>query len=135
MSEQTPTQQSETVAELREILANMLSLESGMRANDERWHYHYLLMRGNIELRLAKAERRQSAELRAAGEGADNKLVSALREIHMECLDEGHTDSGVMSDCCEQRGQVIRCGICAALETVRLALQSVDSDAVPQEDK
>ena len=50
------------------------------------------------------------------------QLIEALREIHMECLDEGHTDSGEMGDPCGQRGQVIRCGICVALDSVRKAL-------------
>lgn len=52
-----------------------------------------------------------------------SRTLEALRQLHLECLDEGHTDSGDMGDVCQQRGMVIRCGICVALKDAKNVLQ------------
>jgi hypothetical protein len=47
----------------------------------------------------------------------------ALQQIHLECLEDGHNDSGALGDWCPASGrQVTRCGICVALVAVTAAL-------------
>lgn len=56
-----------------------------------------------------------------------DRLRGALRTLHMECLDDGHTDSGKGEGACQRRGMAIRCGICSALDEVRDALASSEA--------
>lgn len=53
-------------------------------------------------------------------------LRAALTTLHMECLDEGHSDSGDPAAACRHRGMGIRCGICMSLDDAKAALASHD---------
>ncbi len=79
----------------------------------------------------AKVQTATRAETgRASETSGDARLLNALamlRMLHMECLDEGHIDSGEMGDACRHRGMVIRCGICSTLDDVKKVLDAIPS--------
>jgi len=70
---------------------------------------------------VCKARDKHQARAEQA-EAARERLREALMELHMECLDEGHNDSGDPSAFCGRRGMGIRCGICMSLDNAKAAL-------------
>jgi hypothetical protein len=61
-----------------------------------------------------------------------DRALTALQQIHLECLEDGHNDSGALGDWCPASGrQVTRCGICVALVDVTAALAALPPEKDP----
>ena len=123
-------------ARLAEEIKDVGTLRSqvgGASVSSERQEPQEVRVGGCLPNTPNKAEPRSGAVAKAshhpdptAPSHQSANLLRALNAIHLECLDEGHTDTGVMGDYCRRRGQVIRCGICVALSDVKAVLESAD---------